>query len=63
VKDGQFDLSGCQKLCYRRVKSWFLNIDCSATSKTKVRSVRNGMHIDEVEYGDIQKRLTINNTI
>jgi len=30
-----FDLRDCQKLCYSKVRSWFLNIDSRATGKKK----------------------------
>jgi len=49
-----FNLRDCQKRHYGKVESWFLNIDFRAASKTKVRPVRHGMHICEVEYRDIQ---------
>jgi len=48
---------------YIKVESRFLNIDSRATSKKKVRPVRHCMHICKVEYKDILRRLTMNNSI
>ena len=52
--------------CYdpgdRNVDNRFLIIDSRATSKKKVRPVRHCMHICEVVYKEILKRLTVQNS-
>jgi hypothetical protein len=40
-----------------------LNIDFRAASKEKVRPVRYGKHIGELEYKDMQRRLNVNDSI